>query len=141
MPPRPSIVLLSTGLLATFGLTACGRVDESEKPDGSRPPVRLQISAAITDRGVDISPSTVGGGPVRIVISNQSDESVKATLERSDGGSARSTRHAIAPGGVAAIQGTVTPGRWRLEVGAGLDPARLRVTRMRNSADDELLLP
>lgn len=141
MHPRPSIVLLSTGLLAACGLTACGRVDQSEKPNGARPPATLQVSAAITDRGVNVSPATIGGGPVRMVISNQSNRSVKATLGRSGGGAARSTRDAIPPGGVAAIQGTVTPGTWRVTVGAGIDPARLRVTETRDSSDGELLLP
>jgi hypothetical protein len=141
MHPRPSIVLLSTGLLAACGLTACGRVDQSEKPDGARPPATLQVSAAITDRGVNLSPETIGGGPVRLVISNQSDKSVRATLVESGGDGERSTRDEIAPGGVAAIQGTVTPGTWRLRVGGGIDSASLRVTKTRDSSDGELLLP
>ncbi len=142
MHARPSIVLLSTGALAACGLTACGRVDQSEKPNGSRPPATLQVSAAITDRGVNVSPDRVGGGPIRMVISNQSSKTVRARLVPSgDGGTERSTRQAIPPGGVAAIQGTVSQGTWRVRVGGGIAPASLKVTKERGSSDGELLLP
>jgi hypothetical protein len=141
MHARSPIVLMSAAALAG-GLTACGRVDPSEKPSGSRPPATLQVSAAITDRGVNISPDTVGGGPLRIVISNQSSKAVKATLRPAAAGAAsRTTRSAIPPGGVAAIQGTVTRGAWRLQVGKEIASARLKVTKMRGSSDGELLLP
>ena len=141
MPARTTIVLLCTGVLAAGGLTACGRVDQSEKPNGARPPATLQVSAAITDRGVNVSPASIGGGPVRMVISNQSSKTVRATLAKSGGGGSRSTRDEIPPGGVAAIQGTVTPGAWRLRVGDEIASARLRVTKTRDSSDGELLLP
>jgi hypothetical protein len=140
MHARSPIVLISAGVLAASGLVGCGRVDQSEKPNGARPPATLQVSAAITDRGVNVSPDRIGGGPLRMVITNQSSKSVRATLQGSGGG-ARSTRDPIPPGGVAAIQGTVTPGTWSLEVGSGIEPARIRVTKMRGSSDGELLLP
>lgn len=141
MHARTTILLLTAGVLAAGGLTACGRVDQAEKPNGTRPPATLQVSAAITDRGVNVSPSRIGGGPVRMVISNQSSKSVKATLAPAGGGAGRTTRDEIPPGGVAAIQGTVDPGSWRVRVGGGIDAGRLRVTRTRASSDGELLLP
>jgi hypothetical protein len=142
MHARSSIVLMSTGVLAACGLTACGRVDQSEKPNGSRPPATLQISAAITDRGVNVSPEKVGAGPIRMVISNQSSKSVRATLSPSaNGATSRSTRDAIPPGGVGAIQGTVDRGTWRLQVGKGIASGRLSVGKQRESSDGELLLP
>lgn len=142
MHARSSIVLLTTGVLAASGLTGCGRVDESEKPNGSRPPATLQVSAAITDDGVNISPDEIGGGPIRLVISNQSNKAVKATLAPSaSGATSRSTRDAIPPGGVGAIQGTVTRGSWRLQVGRDIASGRLKVGAERESSDGELLLP
>lgn len=141
MHARSPIVLITAGVLAAGGLSACGRVDASEKPNGSRPPVTLQVSAAITDRGVNLSPERIGGGPLRMVISNQTSKSVRATLAKSGGGTGRSTRYPIEPGGVAAIQATVTKGTWRVRVGRGIASARLVVGRTRGSSDDELLLP
>lgn len=141
MHARSPIVLITVGVLAVGGLSACGRVDASEKPNGSRPPVTLQVSAAITDRGVNLSPERIGGGPLRLVITNQTSKSVKASLRRSGGGAGRTTRSPIEPGGVAAIQGTVTRGTWRVRVGGGIESARLVVGKTRGSADGELLLP
>jgi hypothetical protein len=142
MHARSSIVLMSTAVVAGSVLTGCGRVDQKDKPNGSRPPGTLQLSAAITDKGVNVSPARVGGGPVRILISNQSSKSVRATLAPSGtGGETRSTRDPIAPGAVAAIQGTVTRGTWHLKAGSGIEDARLRVGRTRGSSDGELLLP
>ncbi|WP_026911716.1 hypothetical protein [Patulibacter minatonensis] len=133
---------MSTAVVAGSVLTGCGRVDQKDKPNGSRPPATLQVSAAITDKGVTISPARLGGGPVRIVISNQSTKSVRATLAPSgSGGRTRATKDPIAPGGVAAIQGTVTRGTWRLQAGSGIEDARLRVGKTRGSSDGELLLP
>ena len=70
------------------------------------------------------------------------EEILEASLKApTAAGGSRTTRDAIPPGGVAAIQGTVTPGSWRLQVGQGIDSARLKVGRERESADGELLLP
>lgn len=141
MHPRSSIVLMSTALLAGSVLTGCGRVDQKDKPNGARPPATLQVSAAITDKAVTISPTKLGGGPVRIVISNQSSKPVRATLAPSGSGETRATRDPIAPGGIAAIQGTVSRGTWRLQAGSGIEDARLKVGKTRGSSDGELLLP
>jgi hypothetical protein len=143
MHARSPIVLITAGVLAASGLAGCGRIDQDEKPSGSRPPVTLQVSAAITDRGVNVSPDRFGAGPVRLLISNQSSKSIRvATLKRSGGKDAgRSTRLPIARGGVAVIQADVTRGRWRLTVGSGIEAGRIRVTAERESGDGDLLLP
>lgn len=139
---RRSIVVLTAGL-SVVGLTACGRIDPKDKPSGSRPPAQIMLSAAITDRGVDISPARVGGGPVRIVISNQTKRNLRTTLVGASGEDRRGT-NAIAPGQVAAIQATLREGStYRLRA-AGANPVRpavLRVGNQRKSSDDELLLP
>ncbi|MEV4421533.1 hypothetical protein AB0L40_16340 [Patulibacter sp. NPDC049589] len=135
---------MSSALVAAGGLTACGRVSQDDKPNGSRPPQTLQISAAITDRGVNVSPGSVGGGPIRLVISNQSSKAVTATLApaiAAGGAPTRSTNSAIPPGGVAALQATVTKGTWRLQVGLGIASGKLKVGKTRKSSDGELLLP
>ncbi|WP_320669606.1 hypothetical protein [Patulibacter defluvii] len=138
---RRSIVVLSAGL-AVAGLSACGRIDPKDKPSGSRPPAQILLTAAITDRGVDLSRGKVGGGPVRIVISNQTKRNLRTTLVGRDGD--RRGTNAIAPGQVAAIQATLQPdSTYRLRT-AGSDPVRpavLRVGGQRKSSDDELLLP
>ncbi|WP_210493756.1 hypothetical protein [Patulibacter sp. SYSU D01012] len=137
---RRTIAVVCTGLAAAGGLTACGRTDPADKPNASRPPTQLQLSAAITDRGVSLSPDAVGGGPVRIVINNLTQRSLRPRLTRG-GGPTASTRRRVAPGGVATIQADLRKGAYRLTAGDAVAPAQLTVGRRRPSADGELLLP
>lgn len=137
---RRTIAVVCTGLAAAGGLTACGRTDPADKPSGSRPPTQLQLSAAVTDRGVSLSPAEIGGGPVRIVINNLTERSVRPRLSRG-GTDAGGTRRRIAPGGVATIQADLRKGTYRLTAGRDAAPAELSVGKRRSSADGELLLP
>ncbi|MGE4427546.1 MAG: hypothetical protein AB7G37_13935 [Solirubrobacteraceae bacterium] len=145
--PRTSTVLTLTAAALASGLLACGRVDEEDRPTGSRPPSQISISAAITDRGIDLAPARVGGGPLRILISNQSAKKVRATLtpaaDAAAGDSADGTAtKPIEPGGVAAITAVVDKGEYRLtSSGSGIRPGTLQVGAERKSSDDELLLP
>lgn len=138
---RSQIVKLAAGLALVGGLSACGRLDQASKPAGERPPTTLQLSAAITDRGVSLSPGKVGGGPLRIVVSNQSAKTVRASLGRGSGSARARTRYAIEPGGVATLNADVSKGTWRVSAGKDLAPATLVVSARRGSADGELLLP
>lgn len=138
---RRSIVVMSAGLALVGGLSACGRVDAKDKPSAARPPVEMLVSAAITDRGVHLSPAEIGGGPVRIVVSNQSARTVKAALVRDDGGTT-STQYKIDPGQNAAIRAEVKRGDYRLIAGKNeAQGASLAVGARRPSSDGELLLP
>jgi hypothetical protein len=138
---RSPIVKLAAGLALVGGLTACGRVDQASKPAGERPPTTKQLSAAITDRGVSLSPDSIGGGPLRIVVSNQSAQTVRASLARGSGSAKARTRYRLKPGGVATLNADVTKGTWRLSAGKDLAPATLVVGARRESGDGELLLP
>jgi hypothetical protein len=139
---RSSIVKVTAAVAVLGGLSACGRVDPASKPDGERPPATLQLSAAITNRGVSLSPTEIGGGPLRVVVSNQTDQTVRAVLRRNGGGTARvRTRDPIEPGGVATLTADVTRGTWRLSAGGKLAPATLAVGAERDTSDGDLLLP
>jgi hypothetical protein len=135
-PVRTALVALGLSL-SVFG---CGRVDQDQKPSGTRPPVTAQASAAITDRDVGVSPGRLGAGPVRIVVTNQSGSSTALVLRKSSGGSVARTRTAVAPGTAATIQADLSPGRWTLSASRGRTTV-LRVGARRGSGDDALLLP
>ncbi|MGX6448965.1 hypothetical protein ACVU7I_12990 [Patulibacter sp. S7RM1-6] len=138
---RRTIAVVCTGLAAAGGLTACGRTDPADKPNASRPPTQLQLSASITDRGVSLSPDRVGGGPVRIVVNNLTQRSARVRLARGGGGATASTRRRVEPGGVATLQADLRKGTYRLSAGRSVAPAQLSVGPRRSSADGELLLP
>jgi hypothetical protein len=138
---RRSIVVMSAGLALVGGLSACGRVDVKDKPSAARPPVEMLVSAAITDRGVHLSPAEIGGGPVRIVVNNQSERTIKASLVRDDGGTT-ATQYKIDPGQNAAIRTELKRGSYRLIAGKNEEQgAALAVGARRPSSDGELLLP
>lgn len=137
---RRSIVVMSAGLALVGGLSACGKLDQKDKPDASRPPVELLVTAAITDGGVRVSPAEIGGGPVRIVINNQTQRAVRAVLTGDHGGR-RATPHKIHPGQNAAIKTQIVRGSYELSAGDERHAAVIAVGARRPSSDGELLLP
>jgi hypothetical protein len=138
---RSSIVAMTAGLALAAGLSACGRVDEADKPSAARPPQTLHLSAAVTTRGVLLSPARIGGGPLRIIVSNQTARPVRPTLSGGSDAARATTLRTIAPGGIAALSADVTPGTWRLRAAGAGRAAELVVGTRRASADGTLSLP
>jgi hypothetical protein len=135
--------VLAAALLAA-GIGACGGdVDYANKP---RPPSPINVTAAIDDDEVRVSPGTFGAGPVVILISNQSGAAQKVTLETdelgaSTGGIRRSTT-AIAPLSTGQLKVDAPEGSYTLSASAGdVAPATVEVSKQRRSAQNDLLLP
>ncbi len=134
-------------LAATFlaaGLGACGaEEDYSNKP---RPPSPINVTAAIDKEQVRVSPVRFGGGPVVILISNQSGAPQKVTFETdelgaSTGGIRRSTG-TIAPLSTGQLKVDAPEGSYTLSASAGgVAPAVVEVSKRRKSSQDDLLLP
>lgn len=138
---RRTIGLLITGTAAAGVLSACGAVDASEKPTDPRPPAEITVRAAITDDDVHISPTKIGGGPIRLIFSNQTTRAVRGTLSGGDA-DRRRTRQPIAPGSTATITTIVTKGSYRVIAGKGDErSATLTVGAERESSDGDLFLP
>lgn len=135
-PGRTSTALVVVA--ASLSVAGCGRV--SGKPNGSRPPETLQMSVAITDRGVSVSPGRVGAGPVRIVVTNQTSSSTPLALRRASGATVARTRVNVVPGTAATLQADLSPGRWTLSASRQRETV-LRIGARRRSGDDALLLP
>ncbi len=137
---------LRTGLTAVLGaalLTGCGGGDDdyANKP---RPPAPINVTAAITDRGISVSPTEFGAGPVVFIIANQTDEATKVTLESdtSSGPGIKQTTSPINPDGTASLKVDMKTGDYEVRVDAGsIKPASLIVGESRESAQDELLQP
>lgn len=129
--------LVSACVVAAGALTACGGVTEAEKTRSPRPPATVDLTATISGDGVLVSPRAVGAGPVRILVTNQTDAPQRPRLRRSGGRVLPAA--SIPAGGVATLRTTLTRGRWTLR-GAG-DGATIRVGPRRPSADSDLLLP
>jgi hypothetical protein len=138
---RRSMGLLITGTAVAGVLSACGAVDAKDKPTDPRPPADATVRATITDDGVHISPAKVGGGPIRLIFSNQTTRAVRGTLSGGDD-DRRRTRQPIAPGSTATITTIVSKGSYRVIAGKGSDrETTLTVGAERDSSDGDLFLP
>jgi hypothetical protein len=134
--------VLAAALVAA-GLGACGADDYQNEP---RPPSPINVTAAIDDKQVRVSPVTFGAGPVVILISNQSGTAQNVTFETdelgaSTGGIRRSTG-AIQPLSTGQLKVDAPEGSYTLSASsAGVEPATVEVSKQRRSAQNDLLLP
>ena len=127
------------------GLAGC-RDDRADHQNQPRPPAPINVTAAIDDDRVRVSPGRFGSGPVVFIISNQSTAAQRVTFETdeiggSSGGIQRSTRE-IAARSTAQLKVDPPEGTYRLSASSGsVRPAAIEVGSRRESAQNELLQP
>ena len=129
---------------ALVSLAGCGGGDDyANEP---RPPAPINVTAAITDSRVSVSPQRFGAGPIVLVISNQSSSAQEVTFETDELGGSQPGRTfsttPINPRGTATLKVDVRQGDWRLRTGdGGIRAAAVSVGRLRKTAQNELLQP
>jgi len=125
-----------------LGAVGCGGKG-SRFANDPRPPVPVNVTAAISDGRVAVSPMRVGAGPVLLVVSNQSTSSQEVSVSSADGGSndAPTKSGPINPQGTAQVQVDLKPGSYAIDGGKGTRPARLTVGPQRGSAQNQVLQP
>jgi hypothetical protein len=130
--------------LALVSVAGCGGGgDYANKP---RPPAPINVTAAITDSRIDVSPKQFGAGPIVLIISNQSSSAQKVTFETDELGGSQPGRRfnttPINPRATATLKVDVRQGRWKLSTGRqSIRAVDLRVGRKRKSAQNQLLQP
>ena len=137
--PAPAAVL------AVAAFAGCGGEDDYE--NRARPPTPINVTAAITDSRVRISPETFGAGPVTLIVSNQTDAEQELTFETSEiGGDEPGVKQSSEP--IDPLRHGEPPGRHPARAptpsrsaDTGIEPATIEVGARRASAQDELLLP
>ena len=123
-------------------LGGCG--GGSDFKNEQRPPTPVQLTGVVTDKEVTISPGRVGGGPVILIVSNQTEMSHTVTLE---GGGTTDTVGPINPLATARLQSTLKPGEYTVKAGSPkatpgeVKPGTLSVGPERSSSSGQLLLP
>ena len=133
-------------IAATAAASGCGSSSGNYK-NTPRPPTPLVVSASINNQRVAVSPRKFGGGPITLVITNQSSSKQQVTLETDGGpGSGPGSRPVqtgpINPRETASVKAEVKQGTYALRVdGDGVAPARLVVGRERPTSQNELLQP
>ena len=130
-------------LLAGAVLVAgCG--GGSKFKDKPRPPIPVQLTGVVSDRGVTISPRRVGAGPVILTVSNQTTGAHTITLE---GNGTIDTVGPVNPLATAKLQQTLKPGTYTVKAGskqasaADIPSGTVTVTKERQNSSSTLLLP
>lgn len=131
-------------IAAASASVACG--SDADYANDQRPAAPINVTAAIGDDRVSVSPRTFGAGPIVLIVSNQSTDSQRVTLETDDSERSqpgiRQTTSPINPLGTAALQVDIPRGRYELSVeDPGIEAAALRVGTARPSAQNDLLQP
>ena len=134
-------VVTAAGMLGA--LAGCGgEADYANKP---RPAAPINVTAAISDKKISLSPKEFGAGPVVIIVSNQTGEEKTLTLQTDELGGdkpgLKQSTDPIAPRGTGTLKADVREGSYAISVGGGLSPASVEVGPPRKSAQDELLTP
>ena len=134
------------GGIATALVTVAGCGGGDDYANNPRPPAPINVTAAITNQRVSVSPERFGAGPIVLVISNQSSSAQEVTFETDELGGSQPGRKfnttPINPRGTATLKVEVRPGDWKLHTGdGGIRAAAVSVGKERKSAQGELLQP
>lgn len=133
---------LSVGCFALLAAGCGGDDDYANKP---RPPAPINVTASIGDRGLSVSPTRIGAGPVVFIITNQTSNSHRVTLAAADGETTPQRDQSIGPinpRDTATLKVNVAPGRYEVRTaGDGVRAGRLTVGKERRSAQNDLLQP
>jgi hypothetical protein len=131
-------------LLLLAPVAGCGGGDDyANRP---RPPAPINVTAAISDAHISVSPRRFGAGPIVLIISNQSSSAQAVTFETNELGASQPGRTfnttPINPRGTATLKVDVREGAWELRTeDNGIRAADVKVGQTRKSAQDELLQP
>lgn len=135
-----------SGGIAAALVTVAGCGGDSDYANKPRPPAPINVTAAITNQRVSVSPQRFGAGPIVLIISNQSTSAQEVTFETDELGGSQPGRTfnttPINPRGTATLKVEVRQGDWKLHTGdGGIRAAAVSVGKQRKSAQDDLLQP
>lgn len=148
MATRKAILLLSI-TAAAVAAAGCGD-GGGQRTSELRPPAPALISAAVTEDAILLSPSRIGGGPVTLAVTNESESRRRVTFASNApaGTAGEETAGAgqsasLAPGVNALLRANLEPGSsWSVTVDdESIDPEVLYVGPERPSSQNDLMLP
>jgi hypothetical protein len=133
-----------TAVVVAAALAGCGG-DSEDYANRPRPASPINVTAAISDKKISISPKEFGAGPITIIVSNQTSAEQTVTLETEELGGdkpgLKESSDPIAPSGTGTLEASVREGTYAVRVSEGPEPVTLEVGPDRASAQDKLLQP
>jgi hypothetical protein len=134
------------GGIAAALVTVAGCGGDEDYANEPRPPAPINVTAAITNSRISVSPERFGAGPIVLVISNQSSSAQEVTFETDELGGEQPGRTfnttPINPRGTATLKVDVRQGDWKLRTEDGaIRAAAVSVGKARKSAQNDLLQP
>jgi hypothetical protein len=140
MHPRIVIGLAA----ATLALAGCG--SDSDYANDPRPPSPINVTAAISDSKVTVSPRQFGAGPIVLIVANETQHPQRVTLQTNElggkQGGIRQRTAPINPDGTATLKVDVRQGTYQVSTdGDGIRAAAVIVGKPRKSAQNDLLQP
>ncbi len=139
-------VTLAAALALAAALSGCGEEETADYQNKPRPPAPINVTAAIDNERVRVSPVEFGSGPVVIIISNQSTAAQRVTFETDElggdtGGISRSTGE-IAARSTGQLKVDPPSGTYSLSAStSSIRAATVEVGERRESAQNDLLQP
>lgn len=125
------------------GLAVAGCADGEDHENRERPAASITVTAAILDDEINVSPRRFGAGPIRLIVSNQTDapQALTVATAGNDAGITQTTAP-IRPAGTTMLEVDVPEGEYAVSTADdGVEPAAVTVGAPRNSAQGELLQP
>jgi len=135
-----------TVILATATVVAAGCGGSDRRTNLPRPAPLVNMTAAVQDGVIRVSPSTVGAGQIVLIVSNQSDRPQRVTFSTDELGGTRGGRTATTPIIPAKATGRLTinarEGQYAVSVrDKTVRQARVFVGPPRESGQNKVLLP
>jgi hypothetical protein len=127
-----------------LALAACG--EDEDHVNRERPAASINVTAAIIDGRVSISPKRFGAGPIRLIVTNQTSTAQALTFETDEVGGDKpgltQKTPPIDPSATATLEVDVREGDYSLSTSdRAVRPASVKVGAPRASAQNELLQP
>ena len=128
-------------LALSGALAGCGQ--DEDHANRERPASSINVTAAIIDGRINVSPEQFGAGPIRLIVTNQTDSEQAVTF--ATGGNdpgITETSESINPSGTTTMEVEVPEGDYAISAEDGaIKPASVTVGAPRPSAQDQLLQP